>query len=314
MTTIRDIATIVGVAPSTISRYLNHSGYVSKETAEKIEKTIAELDYHPNQNAQNLSRGKTSRVGVVIPHTKHPYFIEIIKGLVEAAFDSHYQLQFLPSHYLKEKELAYLDSLRAKAFDALIFTSRNLDISQIAPYHKYGKIVLLEKTDSPFLSSISIDRQIGLSQLMMFLKKHNQPIKHPIFLFTRNEKSSATFTSTKVAYESIFGNTSSFDSLGNISSYEDGYKATKHFLGDKTIDAIITNSDDVAVGVIQYYQQQKKKIPLVVSQEAQISGKILNLPSIDNHSFQLGYQAFHLAIDSTVKHKVIKSKFLEKRY
>ncbi|MBA2795443.1 hypothetical protein [Streptococcus porcinus] len=61
-------------------------------------------------------------------------------------------------------------------------------------------------------------------------------------------------TSTKIVYESIFDNTSFFDSLGNISSYDDSYKLTKYFLGYRTIDAIIANSDNVLVGLIQYYQ------------------------------------------------------------
>ncbi|EHI70084.1 LacI family DNA-binding transcriptional regulator [Streptococcus ictaluri] len=88
MTSIRDIAALAGVAPSTVSRYLNQSGYVSQKTGEKIQTIIDASDYSPNLTARDLSRGKNHRIGVIIPHTKHPYFIDIIRGLMAASLES----------------------------------------------------------------------------------------------------------------------------------------------------------------------------------------------------------------------------------
>ncbi|SQA89931.1 haloacid dehalogenase family hydrolase [Streptococcus dysgalactiae] len=58
MTSIRDIAKLAGVAPSTVSRYLNQSDYVSKETSQIIATVIQQLDYSPNMTARQLSTGK----------------------------------------------------------------------------------------------------------------------------------------------------------------------------------------------------------------------------------------------------------------
>lgn len=43
MTSIRDIAKLAGVAPSTVSRYLNQSDYVSQETSQIIATVIQQL-------------------------------------------------------------------------------------------------------------------------------------------------------------------------------------------------------------------------------------------------------------------------------
>ena len=58
MTTITDIAKIVGVSKSTVSRYLN-GGSVSYETKKKIENIISKTGYTPNAFAQSLKAKKT---------------------------------------------------------------------------------------------------------------------------------------------------------------------------------------------------------------------------------------------------------------
>ena len=50
MATINDIAKKTGYAKSTISRYLNSSGYVSATAQRIIQQAIDELDYHRTQS------------------------------------------------------------------------------------------------------------------------------------------------------------------------------------------------------------------------------------------------------------------------
>ena len=42
MPTIRDVAKLAGVAPITVSRVVNDSGYVSKETRARVEEAVEE--------------------------------------------------------------------------------------------------------------------------------------------------------------------------------------------------------------------------------------------------------------------------------
>ena len=108
MVSIRDIAKQAGYSISTVSRYLNQSGYVSDEAADIIATIVKELDYSPNQIARDLRSGYTRKIGVVVPHVRHTYFTELIKGLLDAALESRYQLLFLPSDYSLETEHSYL--------------------------------------------------------------------------------------------------------------------------------------------------------------------------------------------------------------
>ena len=68
--TIKDIATRVGVSPSTISRVLSNSpaaNVVSEKTRKHIHAVVEELGYVPNVNASRLVKNKTNLIGVVIP-------------------------------------------------------------------------------------------------------------------------------------------------------------------------------------------------------------------------------------------------------
>ena len=49
---IKDIARLAGVSPSTVSRVLNNSGYVSEEIRLKVQSVIDETGYRPNQIAR----------------------------------------------------------------------------------------------------------------------------------------------------------------------------------------------------------------------------------------------------------------------
>ena len=59
MTSIREVAKLARVAPSTVSRALNGSGYVAEDTKAKIRRAVEELDYVPNQWIRNLYQKKT---------------------------------------------------------------------------------------------------------------------------------------------------------------------------------------------------------------------------------------------------------------
>ena len=48
MPTIRDVAKLAGVAPITVSRVINDSGYVKQETRERVEAAVEKLGYVPN--------------------------------------------------------------------------------------------------------------------------------------------------------------------------------------------------------------------------------------------------------------------------
>ena len=63
MVSLKDVAKIAGVSPSTVSRVINRTVFVSEETRIKVEKAIAEVNYRPNLLAQSLRLKVTKNIG-----------------------------------------------------------------------------------------------------------------------------------------------------------------------------------------------------------------------------------------------------------
>ena len=58
MANMKDVAKLAGCGIATVSRVINKSGYVKKETREKVEKIIKQLGYQPNEIARSMTKQK----------------------------------------------------------------------------------------------------------------------------------------------------------------------------------------------------------------------------------------------------------------
>ena len=64
---IRDVAKAARVSTATVSRVLNKPDLVARDTAERVQRAISDLSYHPNIFAQGLMTRKSRLIGVALP-------------------------------------------------------------------------------------------------------------------------------------------------------------------------------------------------------------------------------------------------------
>lgn len=311
MTTIHDIARKSGYSISTVSRVLNKKHHVSKEAREIIQGIIDELDYVPSDIARDLSRGKTLNIGLVLPHLKHPFFSEILRGAINASFLTEYHLVILPSEYDERKERQYLEQLKSNAFDGLIFTSHGLPLEELASYRKYGPIICCENPYEIEISAVYPERKVALENAFDWLQQ--QKYQHIGFFLSREEKVSSTSRETMSAYQHIFNKKPENGLIKTgITTYEDGYQAAKEWhLENHSIEAIFSNGDDVVAGARQFYLDNQLPIPFLVGQEDQLSSQLINISTINYQFSEIGRQAFELVLsDNKVKKIPINSTFI----
>ena len=111
MATIGDIAQKAEVAKSTVSLVLNNTGYVSKQTREKVMAAIQELNYVPNSLARNLSLQKSGIVGVMVPDIANPFFSEFIKYVENELHILGYKTLICNTSGNEERERDYISML-----------------------------------------------------------------------------------------------------------------------------------------------------------------------------------------------------------
>ena len=64
--TIYDVAEAAGVSKSTVSRVLNHRGYASPETVERVQQAIRTLNYVPQTAARGLASQQSNALGLLV--------------------------------------------------------------------------------------------------------------------------------------------------------------------------------------------------------------------------------------------------------
>jgi len=312
MTNIHDIARLSGYSVSTVSRVINHQKYVADEKRAKVEAIMRQLDYVPNRVARDLSNGQTKTIGVVMPYANHPYFARIIDGLVSAAFAAGYKITLLPTNYDLTIERRYLDQLRSKAYDALIFTSRSSSLETLEKYRKYGQIVLCEDPgDDRPLAAAYTDREASYVNALQWAQHHG--FNSMGVVLSRNNIISASTRVTRSAYQQVYGKLDSRDLFVGAVTYEDGYRAGEYFAQlQPGVDAVFTNGDDIGAGVQQYYLDHRLAPIPTIGQENLLSSRLLKFSTIDHHLEALGTAAFKLATGQTTTHELIKSEFIRR--
>jgi LacI family transcriptional regulator len=118
--TIRSVAKLAGVAPSTVSHYLNQSAPISVLTAQSVERAIVALNYRVNLGARSLRLRKTHSIGLVIPNISTPFFGELAAVIENALWDRDYQTLLCISQRDIEREVLQLANLVSRQVDGIL--------------------------------------------------------------------------------------------------------------------------------------------------------------------------------------------------
>jgi len=79
--TIKDIAKMLGISKSTVSRALTEHSDVNAETRKEILEIAQRLNYQPNTLAVALKQQRTNTIGVIIPETVNHFFAKAVGGI-----------------------------------------------------------------------------------------------------------------------------------------------------------------------------------------------------------------------------------------
>lgn len=118
--TIRDIARMLGISKSTVSRALNDHYDVNPETSKKVRELATQLDYQPNLLAQHLKQQRTNTIGVIIPETVNRFFAKAVGGIQQVANRAGYNVIICQSDETLATEQNNLKTLLANKVDGLL--------------------------------------------------------------------------------------------------------------------------------------------------------------------------------------------------
>ena len=107
--TINDIARLSGVSKKTVSRIINHSPLVRKDTREKVETLMREVGYVPDPLARGLAFRRSFLIGMVYDNPTAQYIVDMQYGALDALRESGFELVV---HPCDTRSPGYIDGVR----------------------------------------------------------------------------------------------------------------------------------------------------------------------------------------------------------
>ena len=123
--TLKDVASYANVSAITASRALRTPEIVSPEMRDRVKRAVKELGYVPNPAAQALASSRSNIIGVVIPSVANWVFAEVLSGMLDAAEETAFEIQFVTSRYVAARETGLLRVLAIQRPVGVIVTGHN---------------------------------------------------------------------------------------------------------------------------------------------------------------------------------------------
>ena len=117
---IKDIAKILNISTSTVSRALRDSHDVNPHTRNQVLETAAMLGYKANIHAAALASGRTKNIVVVIPFITNYYFSSVISGIQETAYENGYNIVLMLTNDSSKREKYLMENLAVSNWDGLL--------------------------------------------------------------------------------------------------------------------------------------------------------------------------------------------------
>ncbi|AJS57665.1 LacI family DNA-binding transcriptional regulator [Paenibacillus sp. IHBB 10380] len=259
MVSIKDVAKHAGVSVATVSRVLNDKGYVGEETRKRVEKSIKEFNYKPNEVARSLFKKHSNTIGLIVPDIMNPFFPELARAVEDTATKLGYNIILCNSDGNREKEQAYLDVLQQKYVNGIIVSSNTLTAGQIEKLNI--PVVSIDREISKGLPTIVVENKKGSIVATRYLKsKGCRRIGH-----IRGTRAVVNAEERCEGYKEVVGKepwfSESYIVNGNY-DMQSSIEATIELLSlHPEIDGIFAANDIMAIGAIKAAHQLGKKVP-----------------------------------------------------
>ena len=171
MPTVLDVAKRAGVAPITVSRVINNSGYISQTTRERVEAAVKELGYVPNTLARGLRSKRTKTLALVVTDITNPYFTLMARGVEDVAGDANYTVVYCNTDESETKEEKYANILAQRQVDGVLLVPAcgNVKTIKFLLSNDINVVALDRRVSEVEIDSVRSDSQEGANRLVKLL-------------------------------------------------------------------------------------------------------------------------------------------------
>ncbi len=336
--TLKDVAALSGVSPSTVSRVCKDHPSISRETKEKVRKAIEQLGYEPNfQSADTASKSKTIGI-ILLPSQKesfeNAFHLELIHGISQFCNQHNYMNTIITGQNDEEILQVITNLVKSEQVDGFIVTySKQNDPIVDYLYNEGLLYVVIGKPYNFTNETICVDNDNVLA--MQEATEYLLNLGHENIAYLGSDSNFMFASDRKSGYQLALLNHGIAIDPENIVELpyiipDEDIKAVYHLLNRPDHPTAILVSDDIfAVALERVCIETGLSIPedlSIISFNNSLFAKLTSpqLTSVDINSVQLGIEAASqvinhienpnlLATKIVVPHKLIERHSCTKR-
>jgi LacI family transcriptional regulator len=264
-TTIKDIAKILNISVSTVSRGLKDHPNIGLTLRQKIKKLARDMNYEPNQTAIFLQKGRTQTIGVILPELSEAFFSSAISAIEDTAYKRNYTVLLAQSHDDEALEKSLVEKMRNHRVDGLLVSvGKNTSSYQHFENLRNHNIPVVFFDRIPAMSNIhyvACNMENGTIEAVEYLLKKGHRaiglINGPSTIYASNERREGyikAMTKNRLKFDPTLTVSCDLTEAGTR-------KAVDDLLNSKRKPtAIVTFNDYVALFAIKYIRELNLKL------------------------------------------------------
>ena len=303
-TTLKELASILGVSISTISKALNDSHEISESTKKRIVETAKAYNYRPNKIALGLKSGRTNTIAVIIPSVQNSFFARALYGIESVISKTNYSTIVCLTKESHSKEVDNFDMLSNGVVDGFIVavseeTQTLNEYSHFDDAINDGKKVVMFDRVIETIPCVKVETN-DYSAI-------SEATKNLITSKRKNIILLSAINNLNVGKQRTKGYQKAMNEAGLspvvLESNRDYIETTlKEYLANNKADAVIALDTDASFAVYKVARELDKKIPNDIAAVGYVSERMApylspELTTINQHSFTMGKTAATLLIE-----------------
>jgi LacI family transcriptional regulator len=268
MTTIRDVARLAGVAPSTASLALNSRKRVNSNTRQKVLQAAQDLGYIPNSLAKNLTAQRTGIIGILMAEIINPYHASLTHFIQKELRKRSYRMNLgiTEGEALIEEEVLK-DFISQKVDGVLIHTADIINFNLSTFYElikrKIPTVLIGGGIEGISLPIVDVELEKGSYSLTRYLTQRG----YKRFLFLSGLKAAMTFKRRIDGFQKAMLENGypvwETDIVETHPDIEGGYTSALEIFNKNhpDYDVILCVNDYMAFGVLKALRELRIKVP-----------------------------------------------------
>lgn len=322
--TIRDVAALAGVSPSTVSRTCKDHRSISEETKSRVRRAMDQLGYEYNAPQGSFNTQDSKNIGIILPPStrqayENPFYLEAIRGISQFCNGHKYVTTIITGQNNEEIMEAIDTSVSKSRVDGFIVVYSKEDDSIVDYLYSEGfTYVLIGKAKQYTNDTIYIDNDnilAGKEATEYLIQRGHRKIAYlgseSIMIFSSDRKAGyqMALLQNEIPVEKKY-------CIEVDQMYMDQCEMLVELLKSEDRPTAIVVSDDLlAVSLERVCSQCGLSIPedlSIISFNDSLFAKLTSpqLTSVDVNSFQLGIEASSQLINHIENPNLLATKII----